>query len=314
MCATMIAETEIPPLYFQGAPYDMSPQAIGVLRDSSADAQNMPLLRERLADEGYLYLPRYLDIDQVMAARMAVLEKLAERDAFVPGAPLADAVLKDPSKHLGYRGDVARNNPRLHKLLYDGRVMAFWDAFFGRPATHFDYTWFRVKTGSPDKATQPHADNVYMGRGTDEIFTTWVPIGDIPYKMGGLMLLEGSHKQEKIIEYTKRDVDDYCTNYDDAADIEAGKQCWQEDGGYGSRNSLSIQEELGGRWLTAEYHMGDMLIFTMRILHTSSDNQTEHVRLSSDSRYFPAGEPADERWMGEEPIAHGVAAKRGRVC
>jgi hypothetical protein len=50
----------------------------------------------------------------------------------------------------------------------------------------------------------------------------------------------------------------------------------------------------------------------MVTLHCSLDNQSpvNRIRLSSDSRYQLASEPADERWIGEEPIAHGPAAQR----
>jgi hypothetical protein len=56
------------------------------------------------------------------------------------------------------------------------------------------------------------------------------------------------------------------------------------------------------------------LVFSIYSLHASLDNTTDRVRLSSDSRYQPAGEPADERWIGENPIAHGPEAKRGMIC
>ena len=44
------------------------------------------------------------------------------------------------------------------------------------------------------------------------------------------------------------------------------------------------------------------------------DNTTRTIRLSSDTRYQLASEPVDERWIGEHPIAHGVAGKRGKIC
>ena len=50
------------------------------------------------------------------------------------------------------------------------------------------------------------------------------------------------------------------------------------------------------RWLTAEYRMGDVLVFSMYTMHASTDNQSESaVRLSSDTRYQLASEPADAR-------------------
>jgi hypothetical protein len=77
---------------------------------------------------------------------------------------------------------------------------------------------------------------------------------------------------------------------------------------------VRLRETLGGRWLTAEFRMGDLLTFPMYTVHASLDNQTDRIRLSTDSRYQSAAEPADPRWIGEQPIAHGVAGRRGRIC
>ena len=45
----------------------------------------------------------------------------------------------------------------------------------------------------------------------------------------------------------------------------------------------------------------------MDTVHAALDNLSEvnRCRLSSDSRYQLASEPADERWNGHNPIAHG---------
>ena len=39
-------------------------------------------------------------------------------------------------------------------------------------------------------------DNVYMGRGTQDLLTMWIPLGDVSLDMGCLALVPGSHKQE----------------------------------------------------------------------------------------------------------------------
>ena len=88
---------------------------------------------------------------------------------------------------------------------------------------------------------------------------------------------------------------------------------WNSTGAYSS-DAIATREELGGRWLLDEYRMGDVLVFSMHIMHASSDNQTGSIRLSSDSRYQLASEPVDDRWIGDDPPAHGIRAKRGMVC
>ena len=94
---------------------------------------------------------------------------------------------------------------------------------------------------------------------------------------------------------------------------EHGQIRWNSSGAY-AHDAIAVREELAGRWLTAEYELGDLLVFCMYLLHASSDNQTDRIRLSSDSRYQLASEPVDERWIGDDPPAHGIRAKRGMVC
>ena len=62
------------------------------------------------------------------------------------------------------------------------------------------------------------------------------------------------------------------------------------------------------------FRTGDLLTFPMHMVHASLDNPSGQVRLSTDSRYQPASEPADERWVGENPVGHALAGKRGRIC
>ncbi len=60
--------------------------------------------------------------------------------------------------------------------------------------------------------------------------------------------------------------------------------------------------------------MGDLLTFRMNTVHASLDNRSDRIRLSTDTRYQLASEPVDERWVGENPIAHGPAGRRGMIC
>jgi len=66
--------------------------------------------------------------------------------------------------------------------------------------------------------------------------------------------------------------------------------------------------------LTTEWQAGDLITFKMNMVHGSLDNMTDRIRLSSDTRYQKASEPADERWIGPNPAGHTRAGKRGRIC
>jgi len=52
----------------------------------------------------------------------------------------------------------------------------------------------------------------------------------------------------------------------------------------------------------------------MHMIHGGLDNQTDKLRISTDTRYQRASQPIDERWIGDNPMANRDEVKRGRVC
>ena len=303
--------TEGMPLSSVGHTLDTSEETFGELRESSYLLGDGESLRTRMEEDGYLYLRGFFRRPNVMAARKVIVDRLAALGYLAPGSDPMEALKGE--KDLSFLPELALNNPALDRLLYSGRMLDFYREFFGEAVKHFDFTWLRVMT--PGQGTVPHCDMVYMGRGTREkLLTAWVPLGDAPLNVGGLMILENSHlKHEMLRPYLERDVDTYCKNGRHAADIESGKKGWEWNGSL-SKNPVSLQQKLGGRWLTTDYEAGDLLTFSMYCVHGSVDNKSDRIRISSDSRYQPASLPVDERWIGEKPIGHALAGKRGRVC
>lgn len=286
-----------------------TPDAWGELRSSDDIQDDFGALRERMEQDGYLYLPSYLDGDQVLDARAALLERLDSEGYLDSGHRRFEAIAgREPKSAL--RPDLAASVGAIHDLLYGQRMLDFYAAFFESGVRHFDYTWLRIIR--PGKGTSPHGDSVFMNRGTPRLLTAWVPLGDISYDLGGLIVLENSHKNDRIREtYAKKDVDSYCENRPHADEWARGEKSW---GGYISQNPVKLRERLGGRWLSTEFRAGDLLTFSMFTLHASLDNQTNRLRISSDSRYQPDTEPADERWIGPKPMGHGAAGRRGKIC
>ena len=293
-------------------PLDTSPEAFGELESSMDVIDDIHALRERMDEQGYLYLPGYLNRDEVLAARHEIVLRLENGGWLDSDYPREDLVARKNAP-ISFSPDLASNNAPLMKVLYHGPMMEFYARLFGASIRHFDYTWFRAVP--PGVGTAPHMDIVYMGRGTHNLLTAWTPIGDVSLVMGGLMILEKSHLHERLNNhYGLKDVDQFCSN-------KKGENYEGMGGGGNIRNggSLSdkphkLRENLGGRWLTREYSAGDLLTFKINTIHASLDNQSNRIRLSSDSRYQKASEPTDERWIGENPIAHGPKAKRGMIC
>jgi ectoine hydroxylase-related dioxygenase (phytanoyl-CoA dioxygenase family) len=166
--------------------------------------------------------------------------------------------------------------------------MGFFDRLFGESALTFDYKWMRfVGTG---EFTGAHLDNVYMGRGSARLYSMWTPIGDISIDMGPLAVLVGSHRLPGFARVRE--------TYG-AMDVDRDRVA-----GWFTNDPVELVDRFGGRWATTEFRAGDALIFGMYTMHASLTNVSNRYRLTSDTRYQPAAEAVDERWIGEKPKAH----------
>ncbi len=300
----------LPPVTACGLPLAMDDSALGWLESAVPLLEDANALRDQLEREGYLFLPGFFDRAAVLEARKVILHHLKAKGGLAPGSKLDEAIPSESGWRLPIHGAGLARTPALCDLLYGPPLLGFFQTLLRGAVRHYDYTWFRAV--GPGPGTKPHCDVVYMGRGTQNVYTSWVPYGDIPLEMGGLMLLEGSHlRAGRLKAYLQSDVDQYCVNRPEIEGRRLPGRSW----GWLTRNPVSLREKLGGRWLTApEFRAGDLLIFGMHVVHGSLDNAWRGLRLSTDSRYQRADEPIDPRWVGENPSGHGKAALRGRIC
>ena len=279
-----------------GHSFDLQPAKFGQLRSSNDVLDDPAKLQARMKSDGYLLLRQILDPDRVRACRQELVEKLDSIQDLDRRYPLEEAILNPESKNqqMSATGFSKRlgAGPAVRQLVHQGEMVDFYRHYFGQSVRPLDFVWVRsVRVGN---SAACHYDWVYMGRGSKRLLTSWTPIGDVPMIEGSLAILEGSHQFEELIEsYGSIDVDDEASNPQ------------QFKGSYSS-NPVEVQEKFGGRWLTTDFKMGDLLVFTMHTMHCSLDNRSaeNRIRLSVDSRYQPAAEEADGRWVGENPIGH----------
>jgi hypothetical protein len=174
----------------RGRSLDASADAFGWLRRSDDVAEDAEALRERLAEDGYLFVPGLLDRDEVWAARMALLRRVEAAGALDPAHPVEDGVLRPGVTDVGLRQGDPASMPELVAVLRGERMLAFFARLLGGEVRPYDFMWLRHQPRS--HGVEPHCDLVFMGRGTPDVLTGWTPFGDIPLCGGGLMLLEGS--------------------------------------------------------------------------------------------------------------------------
>jgi hypothetical protein len=297
-------------LFTLGQPLDLSPDYFGFLQESRVD-EGTDVMRRRMQDEGYLYLRNFWSRNAVQEVRNSLTGQLDRLGFLKPGATVDEAHFNGREVGRAMGNPLNQKDPVVRDLVFGSHINDFFQTFLNGPVKHFDFIWFRTK--GPGLGSPIHCDLVYMGRGTHDLYTIWVPFGDVSLDLGGLIVLEGSHRQaERLKPYLSRDVDDYCSNRDDAAEYASGNKWWD---GTLSKNAAALQKSLGGRWLTSpEFRMGDLVIFNMTLVHGSLDNQTDRFRLSTDTRFQLASEPIDARWIGENPPGHNMTQRRGRVC
>ncbi|MFZ4506207.1 MAG: phytanoyl-CoA dioxygenase family protein [Fimbriimonas sp.] len=287
---------------------DSSAQGFGPLRESTEWQDYASALRDRLEEDGYLFIRGFYNEGEVLRARRSILARLAAEGNIDLNFPIDDA-MAIPDLQMAFRPEFANKNKDVEALLYSEKVMEFYSGLFGETARHYDFTWLRAM--APGANTFPHVDQVYMGRGTPNVLTLWTPLGNVPIRSGGLMVLENSHKDDFITgAYAPMDVDAFCENKPGERQTEAAGY---KHGAF-SFDPRAVQTRFGGRWLSADYRIGDLLTFKITLMHASLDNHSKAIRLSTDSRYQPASQPADERWVGENPPAHGDRSHRNLIC
>ncbi|RKU12061.1 phytanoyl-CoA dioxygenase [Candidatus Poribacteria bacterium] len=259
------------------------------LRDSNDILDNPGALHERIAEDGYLLIRGLHDKETVLAARRAILEKLAAKGMLAPDTPLMDGTFNpdypEPTS-TGSMGNKSLTQLPAFKAVVEGApIMGFFKHFLGGEARTFDFKWLR--TAGPGSGSPIHYDVVFMGRGTKNLYSCWTPFGDVSLDMGPIVFCLGSNRFEKVREtYGQADVD---------RDLIKG---------HFSDDPLEIVEKFGGYWATTSFSAGDVIIFNMFLMHASLVNTSDKIRITADTRYQLAAEPVDERWIGKNPKGH----------
>lgn len=267
-------------------------QDLGELRDSNDLLGDREALQARMAEDGYLLLHGLIDREKVLAARRRILTYMAEHEGLEPGSRPLDGVMGQYGKSVGLLGRKAiTHDPQVLDVLEGEALSDFYRDYFGEPVRTFDYKWLRAV--GQEEFTGCHYDVVYMGQGSSRLHTCWVPFGDIPVHQGTLAICVGSHNLDSFERlrqtYGKIDVDrDYIRE------------------GSFTQDPLEITSKFGGQWKTTSFQAGDILTFGMYTMHASTTNTTDLWRLSCDVRFQPKSDPADPRWVGDEPQGHPV--------
>ena len=239
-------------------------------------------LQARIEEDGYLLIRGFYDIETVLAARIDILEQLSEQGRLAVDTPLEQGVIGQESASAVLRNDVVVKMSNYLRVVNSERILTFFERFLGGPVLTLDHKWPRAV--SRGVSTGAHYDIVFMGAGTNELYTVWTPLDDISLEMGPLAFCPGSNRLD-ILRSTYGTAD----AHNDLTD------------GHLSRDPHELIDRLGVRWASTPFRAGDVMIFGMYFLHGSLDNVSDRFRISTDNRYQLASEPVDERHMGPHP-------------
>jgi hypothetical protein len=270
-----------------GVDVPTDPERFAPMRDSTELLGDPDGLRGRFKEDGYVYLRGILDPQKVKALRGYYFD-MFDPSYFAAGTKPEDGI---------WSGIIPEGQPRHGVAGHPAHTLVRTDVFEQFAASPELERLARVLLGDDEVRQLPrqivrhfnkgpvssraHTDHDYMDRGSASIITMWLPIGDCPVQSGGLTYLEGSHTiaKEKLAVLKARRTD----RPDDLRPI--------------SHDLGWTAEQLGGRWLYADYKAGDVAIHTPHLVHASLDTQTDMMRMSVDIRFLPTSVEPDPRWL-----------------
>lgn len=261
------------PLISNGHTLETTPERLGWLEPTDPDLP-MEQLRASYRANGYLWLKDFFDRESVLAFRTFFFDTIE-----AGGVQAFFEIVRSPEY------EAFCSSPRL---------LDFYRAFMlGQPYLHkrklirFNYPGERNCTGG-------HYDLIYLRAGTDRLYTSWIPLGDIPMEMGGLIYLERSDAIGRRMEAEFRSQN---ADLPPEERINAYNRNMRENG-WISTDLVAMARRFESRWLIADYTAGDMVIHSPYMIHaaTQNDDPAHEIRLSTDIRFQRRDDPADQRW------------------
>ena len=252
-------------------------------------------LAQQLSQRGHLLLRGVHDPVEVEAARQEVLYRLAEVgevkhpvDSGLASGTSHRREVYPTTEDLGSFWRSVSEGNAVRSVINGPRITRIMSQLFQEPAQHFSFAWLRAMTAG--RASPPHVDHPYMNRGSKRLVTCWRPLCQISLTDGPLFILEDSHKWSDI----RQQFDGHDVDRDPSRP------------GHIEESPITLAQRKASKFLTAEFNLGDCLVFGMFTVHGSFDNNSETglIRLSCDTRFQPAADQMDERFSGSNPPAH----------
>jgi len=228
------------------------------LADSAGLQHEPDALRRRLVQDGYLFFRGLLPAAPVHQAAAGVRAELG-RGGWLDsdGGPSADRRALNSAEALGdpaFRAAVTR--PEFNQIPYLAQLRLLVRTVLGPRA--FSYPAKVLRAVYPERppgvARGRYIHHDYAVSGVQDMLTTWVPLIDIPVRLGGLAVRPGSH--------------------------------------LGPPQRPRVLRPGARGWASTDYRAGDVLVFHCLTSHAALPNRAAALRISGDFRWQLAGQPA----------------------
>lgn len=276
-------------------PLETTPERLGQLEPSDPDAP-IGELRRQFKAQGYLWLKGFFDREAVLDFRGRFFSTFADLGLTATGS--------DPRDGLYSGSEVSRSevNKRLMEFVrsaaYESfclqpRLWRFYDAFLKGPSYLHKRKIIRHTTPHNSRSTAAHYDLIFLRSGTPRVCSSWIPIGDTPVAMGGLVYLENSDALGRQLEVDFAEMNKTLSREEriNAFNKNMGQ-------GWLTQELKTLADQAKARWLVADYEAGDMVVHSAYMIHAATDNKDpeNRLRLSTDIRYQNVKDEIDARW------------------
>ena len=247
----------------------------------SNDAINDPeVLQRRIDDEGYLFFKRLVNRDQVLELRREMMSMIQQVGWLIAGTDPMDGIADVNMRYTEGDNEYSAGYSEVYKIENFHRA-GHWPEYLdviakmvGKPIMPHPQKiariWFPKYT---EHTTPKHQDFVHFQGSFDNI-TCWAPIGDCPIELGGLAVIPGSHKVNRVLDHH--------------FSLGAGGLIVDE----------TAHEDINPVWHTTDYEAGDALFFPALTIHQALPNYTDDkMRLSLDNRYMVVGDKVAEHML-----------------
>ena len=232
--------------------------------DSSGLFGDWQALRARIAADGYVFFRGLLDPDTVRSVGRTGLSHLqdtgwtaggCEPVTAPPQLPVRAVRMRDAFGDPGFRRILA--DPGFNAIPFVSPLADLMGQILGPAGFCYPLKVPRVVYPAAVVPRQPgnviHKDY----RSVQDMFTSWVPLGEVPRSLGGLAVQPGSHHTTRV-------------RYRPLSRLEPG-------------------------WVTIDYQPGDVLVFHCLTTHAALPNREGRMRFSAEYRWQLADQPAPRR-------------------